>query len=212
MSLRALSGPGQAEPVPARGRPAGRRLPPAAVAVRTDRLVRHPALRAARRWSACCATTSGAALPADDLCLRAARLLQTASGTALGVDITIENACLGAPAWAAAVPMRPAVLLALNRLWGLHWPRRAAAGAGTAAGRRRTRSSSAGATPSSRASASDSRRWTCAAALCGGQASCVGESPSWSRHRILIPTCEGSSPSSPAKHLPCTPPRLPDFP
>src|SRR5450830_981361 len=31
--------------------------------------------------------------------------------------------------------------------------------------------------------------------------SCVGESPSWSRHRILIPTCEGSSPSSPAKFL-----------
>ena len=27
----------------------------------------------------------------------------------------------------------------------------------------------------------------------------VGESPSWSRHRILIPTCEGSSPSSPAR-------------
>ena len=33
-------------------------------------------------------------------------------------------------------------------------------------------------------------------------ASCVGESPSWLRHRILIPTCEGSSPSSPAKSLP----------
>ncbi len=30
-------------------------------------------------------------------------------------------------------------------------------------------------------------------------ASIVGESPSWSRHRILIPACEGSSPSSPAK-------------
>ena len=30
-------------------------------------------------------------------------------------------------------------------------------------------------------------------------AACVGESPSWLRHRILIPTCEGSSPSSPAK-------------
>ena len=27
----------------------------------------------------------------------------------------------------------------------------------------------------------------------------VGESPSWLRHRILIPTCEGSNPSSPAK-------------
>src|SRR5574343_730310 len=36
--------------------------------------------------------------------------------------------------------------------------------------------------------------------------SCVGESPSWSRHRILIPTCEGSSPSSPAKHLQFTSP------
>ena len=28
---------------------------------------------------------------------------------------------------------------------------------------------------------------------------CVGESPSWLRHRILIPTFEGSNPSSPAK-------------
>src|SRR5450432_1790612 len=27
----------------------------------------------------------------------------------------------------------------------------------------------------------------------------VGESPSWLRHRILIPTCEGSNPSSPAR-------------
>ena len=27
----------------------------------------------------------------------------------------------------------------------------------------------------------------------------LGESPSWSRHRILIPACEGSSPSSPAR-------------
>jgi hypothetical protein len=29
----------------------------------------------------------------------------------------------------------------------------------------------------------------------------VGESPSWLRHRILIPTCEGSNPSSPAKNF-----------
>ncbi len=28
--------------------------------------------------------------------------------------------------------------------------------------------------------------------------SCVGESPSWLRHWILIPACEGSNPSSPA--------------
>src|SRR4051794_20426765 len=33
----------------------------------------------------------GAALPADDLCLRAARALQAASGTALGVDISIDK-------------------------------------------------------------------------------------------------------------------------
>jgi len=26
----------------------------------------------------------------------------------------------------------------------------------------------------------------------------IGESPSWLRHRILIPACEGSNPSSPA--------------
>ena len=29
----------------------------------------------------------------------------------------------------------------------------------------------------------------------------VGESPSWLRHRILIPACEGSNPSSPAPGL-----------
>ena len=29
----------------------------------------------------------------------------------------------------------------------------------------------------------------------------LGESPSWLRHRILIPTCEGSNPSSPAKSI-----------
>jgi hypothetical protein len=30
---------------------------------------------------------------------------------------------------------------------------------------------------------------------------CVGESPSWLRHWILIPACEGSNPSSPAIEL-----------
>src|SRR3990167_2599640 len=33
------------------------------------------------------------------------------------------------------------------------------------------------------------------------QVSCVGESPSWLRHWILIPACEGSNPSSPAKSV-----------
>jgi 4-diphosphocytidyl-2-C-methyl-D-erythritol kinase len=65
----------------------------------------------------------GAALPADDLCLRAARALQSASGTRLGVDISINKqvpwgAGLGGGSSDAAT-----TLLALNRLWSLHWPR-----------------------------------------------------------------------------------------
>ncbi|MBP6902282.1 MAG: 4-(cytidine 5'-diphospho)-2-C-methyl-D-erythritol kinase [Burkholderiaceae bacterium] len=65
----------------------------------------------------------GPALPPDDLCLRAARALQQASGTSLGVDISIDKqvpwgAGLGGGSSDAAT-----VLLGLNRLWGLHWPR-----------------------------------------------------------------------------------------
>lgn len=65
----------------------------------------------------------GPALPADDLCLRAARALQQASGTPLGADIHIDKhvpwgAGLGGGSSDAAT-----VLLALNRLWRLHWPR-----------------------------------------------------------------------------------------
>ncbi len=66
----------------------------------------------------------GAALPADDLCLRAARALQARSGCPLGADISIDKqvpwgAGLGGGSSDAAT-----TLLALNRLWRLHWPRR----------------------------------------------------------------------------------------
>lgn len=61
-------------------------------------------------------------LPPDDLCLRAARLLQRESGISLGCDIRIHKevpwgAGLGGGSSDAAT-----VLLALNRLWDLNWP------------------------------------------------------------------------------------------
>jgi 4-diphosphocytidyl-2-C-methyl-D-erythritol kinase len=65
----------------------------------------------------------GPALPADDLCLRAARALQRASGTPFGARILVDKqlpwgAGLGGGSSDAAT-----VLIALNRLWGLDWPR-----------------------------------------------------------------------------------------
>lgn len=65
----------------------------------------------------------GPRLPEDDLCLRAAGLLQADSGCRLGADIHIDKqvpwgAGLGGGSSDAAT-----VLLGLNRLWDLRYPR-----------------------------------------------------------------------------------------
>jgi 4-diphosphocytidyl-2-C-methyl-D-erythritol kinase len=63
------------------------------------------------------------ALPPDDLCLRAARALQLASGTHWGADISIEKRIPSGAGMGGGSSDAASVLLALNRLWGLDWPR-----------------------------------------------------------------------------------------
>ena len=76
----------------------------------------------------------GAELPADDLCLRAARALQSASGTALGADISIAKRVPWGAGMGGGSSDAATTLLALNRLWGLNWPRKRLAEIGLAQG------------------------------------------------------------------------------
>ncbi|MBS0449490.1 MAG: 4-(cytidine 5'-diphospho)-2-C-methyl-D-erythritol kinase [Proteobacteria bacterium] len=64
-----------------------------------------------------------APLPEDDLCLRAARSLQQASGTRDGADISIAKRVPWGAGMGGGSSDAASTLLALNRLWRLRWPR-----------------------------------------------------------------------------------------
>jgi 4-diphosphocytidyl-2-C-methyl-D-erythritol kinase len=76
----------------------------------------------------------GPALPADDLCLRAARALQQASGTDHGARISILKRLPSGAGMGGGSSDAATVLIALNRLWGLHWRRPRLAALGLALG------------------------------------------------------------------------------
>ena len=65
----------------------------------------------------------GLALPDDDLCLRAARALQSASACSAGVDVSIDKQVPWGSGMGGGSSDAATTLLALNRLWGLNWPR-----------------------------------------------------------------------------------------
>jgi 4-diphosphocytidyl-2-C-methyl-D-erythritol kinase len=68
-------------------------------------------------------TDLGVPLPADDLCLKAARLLREFSGTSQGVDITIQKNIPAGAGLGGGSSDAATTLITLNRLWGLHYPR-----------------------------------------------------------------------------------------
>lgn len=67
--------------------------------------------------------TQGAELPPDDLCTRAARLLQSETGSALGADIVLKKRLPLGGGLGGGSSNAATVLLVLNRLWGLDLPR-----------------------------------------------------------------------------------------
>lgn len=68
-------------------------------------------------------TPAGVDLPPEDLCVRAARALQAASGCTLGADIHLDKRLPAGAGMGGGSSDAATTLLALNRLWRLHWPK-----------------------------------------------------------------------------------------
>jgi 4-diphosphocytidyl-2-C-methyl-D-erythritol kinase len=64
-----------------------------------------------------------AELPTDDLTLKAARMLQAESGCTAGADISVDKRVPWGAGLGGGSSDAASTLLALNRLWDLHWPR-----------------------------------------------------------------------------------------
>lgn len=63
------------------------------------------------------------ALPPDDLCVRAARALQQASGCSYGADIHLDKQLPSGAGMGGGSSDAATVLIGLNRLWNLNWSR-----------------------------------------------------------------------------------------
>ncbi len=61
--------------------------------------------------------------PEQDLCVRAARLLQARAGTPRGVEIVLRKRLPAGGGLGGGSSDAATTLLALNELWDLHWPR-----------------------------------------------------------------------------------------